>query len=149
MTQERLLNFINQVIIKHTEGTPAALFLDTASINRSDITRELCNKNNITIVPIPYNTTAWLQPCDVVLFGPARQKNGKQYKLDRQLDIQPTLQRTGHQFSVVLQSMSYSAVKRTWDRLRISTPEQLRHKSSSTSLKRARTLFTGSSSSQP
>ena len=31
MTQERLLNFINQVIIKHTDGAPAALFLDAAS----------------------------------------------------------------------------------------------------------------------
>ena len=51
----------NQVIIKHTDGTPAALFLDAASINRSDITRELYNKNNITIVPNPTNTTAWLQ----------------------------------------------------------------------------------------
>ena len=47
MIQERLLNFINQVIIKHTDGTPAALFLDAASINRSDITREMCNKNII------------------------------------------------------------------------------------------------------
>ena len=57
-TQERLLNLINQVIIKHTDGTPAALFLDAASINRSDATHELCNKNNITAVPIPPNTAA-------------------------------------------------------------------------------------------
>ena len=28
MTQERLLHLINQVIIKHTDGAPAALFLD-------------------------------------------------------------------------------------------------------------------------
>ena len=62
MSQERLLNFTNQVIIKHTDGIPAALFLDAASINRSDATRETCNKNNITVVPIPPNTTAWLQP---------------------------------------------------------------------------------------
>ena len=46
MTQERLLNFINQVIIKHTDSAPAALFLGAASMNRSDATRELCNKNN-------------------------------------------------------------------------------------------------------
>ena len=63
MTQERLLNLINQVIIiKDTGGTPAALFLDAASINRSDATHELCNKNNITIVPIPlhgYNHVAY------------------------------------------------------------------------------------------
>ena len=35
MTQEWYLHFINQVIIKHTNGTPAAWFLDAASINRS------------------------------------------------------------------------------------------------------------------
>ena len=54
MTQERLLNFINQVIIKHIDGTPAVLFLDAASINRSDAALELCN--NITIVPIPLSS---------------------------------------------------------------------------------------------
>ena len=64
MTPERLLNLITQVIIKHTDGTPAAWFLDAASIDRSDATRELCNKNNITLVPILPNTTAWLQLCD-------------------------------------------------------------------------------------
>ena len=45
MTQERLPNFINPVIIKHTDGAPAALFLDAASINRSDATRELWCKS--------------------------------------------------------------------------------------------------------
>ena len=30
------LNLINQVIIKHTDGTPAVLFLDAPSINRSE-----------------------------------------------------------------------------------------------------------------
>ena len=62
MSQERLLNFINQVITKHTDGTPAALFLDAASINRSDATLDFCNKNSITIAPIPPNITDWLQP---------------------------------------------------------------------------------------
>ena len=74
MTQDRLLNFINQVIIKHTDGSPAALFLDAASINPSDITKGLCSKNNLTIVPIPPNTTAWLQPCDVFEFVSAQNK---------------------------------------------------------------------------
>ena len=37
MTPERLLHFIDQVIIKHTDGASAALFLDAASINRSDV----------------------------------------------------------------------------------------------------------------
>ena len=80
MTHERLLNFINQVVIKHTDGIPAALFLDTASINRSDITGELCDKNNITVVPIPPNTTVWLHSCGVLLFGPAKNKIRKAMK---------------------------------------------------------------------
>ena len=54
------------------------MFLDAASINRSGITRELCNKNNITVVRIPPNTTAWLQPCEV--FGPAKNKVRKAMK---------------------------------------------------------------------
>ena len=80
MIQERLFNFINQVIIKHTNGTPAALFLDAASINRSDITRELCNKINTIEVRIPPNTTAWSQPCDVLLFGSVKNKVRKAMK---------------------------------------------------------------------
>ena len=79
LTLERILNFINPVIIKHTDGIPAALFLDAASINRSDATLELCN-NNITIVSIPPNTTAWLQPCDVFVFGSAKNKVHKAMK---------------------------------------------------------------------
>ena len=60
--------------MKHTDDTPAVLLLDVASINRSDATRELCNKNNIIVVPIPRNTTAWLQPCDVFVLGSAKNK---------------------------------------------------------------------------
>ena len=85
---------------------------------------------------IPPNTTGWLQPCDVVLFGPAKQKVRKQHKLDRQSDTSPTLQRTCQQFSDALNFVSNSAVKRTWDTLRTYTPEQLRHKSSSSHQRR-------------
>ena len=98
---------------------------------------------------IPPNTTGWLQPCDIVLFGPTKQKVRKQHKLDRQSDAPPTIQRTCEQFSYALNTVSNSAIKRTWDTLRTYTPEQLWHKSSSSSLKRAKSLFTGHSSSQP
>ena len=57
-TNNSVTNHNNNNSNKHTDSAPAALFLDAASINRSDTTRELCNKNNITIVPIPPNTTA-------------------------------------------------------------------------------------------
>ena len=67
------------------------MFLDAASINRSDATRELCNNNNITIVPIPPNTTAWLQPCDVLVFGPAKNKVRKAMKLALNTDECPSI----------------------------------------------------------
>ena len=84
---------------------------------------------------IPPNTTAWLQPRDVLLFVPAKQNVRHQHKLDRQSDTPSILQRTCQQFSEALNAMSNSAAKRTWDRLRTYTPEQLRHKSSSSTLK--------------
>ena len=91
MTQERLLNFINQVIITHTDSIPAALFIDAASINRSDATRELCNKNNIIIVPIPPNTTAWIQPWDVLVFSPTKHKVRKAMKHALNTDHRTTI----------------------------------------------------------
>ena len=85
-------------------------------------TIDLCNKHNITVYRIPPNTTGWLQPCDIVLFGPAKQMVRHQHKLDRQSDIPPTQQCTCQQFSDALNSGSNSAVKRTWDKLRTYTP---------------------------
>jgi hypothetical protein len=149
MNNDELIKFIEDIIVEHTQDQPAALFLDSLNYQHNDRTKETCNNHNITVYRIPPNTTGWLQPCDIVLFGPTKQKVRHQHKLDRQSVIQPTLQRTCEQFSKALNSVSNSAVKRTWDRLRTYTPEQLKHKSSSSTLKRARTLFTGHSSSQP
>ena len=66
---------------------------------------------------IPPNTTAWLQPFRVVLFGPAKRMVRHQHKLDRHSDIQPAPQRPCEQFSDALNSVSNSAVQRTWDRI--------------------------------
>ena len=84
----------------------------------NDRTTQTCNKHYITVYRIPPNTTGWLQPCDIVLFDPAKQKVRHQHKLDRQSDTSPTLQRTCEQFSDALNSVSNSAVKRTWGRIR-------------------------------
>ena len=84
-------------------------------------TVEVCNKHNITVYRIPLNTTGWLQPCDIVLFGPAKQKVRKQHKLDRQSYMPPTLQRTCEQFSDALNSVFNSAIRHTWDALRTYT----------------------------
>ena len=71
--------------------------------------------HNITVYRIPPNSTGWLQPCDIVLFGPAKQKVRHQHKLDRQSDIPPTLQLICEQFSDALHSVSNSSVKPTGD----------------------------------
>ena len=149
MNNDELIKFIEDIIVEHTHDQPAAWLLDSLGYQHNNRTLEVCNKHNITVYRIPPSTTGWLQPCDIVLFGPSKQKVRHQHKLDRQLDVQLTLQRTCQQFSDALNSVSTSAVKRTWDRLRTYTPEQLKHKSSSSSLKRAKSLFTGNSSSQP
>ncbi len=149
MNNEQLIKLIEDIIVEHTQDQPAAWLLDSLGYQHNNRTLDICNKHNITVYRIPPNTTGWLQPCDIVLFGSSKQKVRHQHKLDRQSDIQPTLQRTCQQFSDALNSVSTSAVKRTWDRIRTYTPEQLRHKSSSSSLKRAKSLFTGHSSSQP
>ena len=105
--------------------------------------------HNITVYRILPNRTGWLQPSDIVLFGPAKQKVRHQHKLDRQSDAPPTIQRTCEQFSDALNAVFNSAVKRTWGRIRTYTPEQWRHKSSTNPIKRTQSLFTNHSSSQP
>ena len=44
-----------------------------------------------TVVPIPPNTTAWLQQCDVVLFGPAKNKVRKAMKDALNTDERPSI----------------------------------------------------------
>ena len=149
MNHNELIKFIEDIIVEHTQDKPAALFLDSLGYQHNKETTQTCNKHNITVYRIPPNTTAWLQPCDILLFGSAKQTVRKQHKSDRQFNVQPSLHRTCEQFSKALNAVSNSAVKRTWDRLRTYTPEQLKHKSSASTLKRAKSLFTGHTSSQP
>ena len=92
-----MIKFIEDIIVEHTQDQPGALFLDSLGYQHNSRTLDLCNKHNITVYRIPPNTTGWLQPCDVVLFGPAKQRVRHQHKLDRQSDISPTLQRTCEQ----------------------------------------------------
>ena len=66
------------------------MFLDAASISRSDATRELCNKNNIIVRPISPNTSAWSQPCDVLVFGSAKNKVRKTMKDALNTDKRPS-----------------------------------------------------------
>ena len=105
------------IIVEHTQDQPAAWLMDSLGYQHNNRTIYICNKHSITGYRIPPNTTGWLQPCDIVLFGPAKQMVRHQLKLDRQSEIPSTLQRTCEQFSDALNAVSNSAVKRTWDRI--------------------------------
>ncbi len=135
--------------VEHTQERPAALILDALGYQHNERTKQICNKHNITLYKVPPNTTGWLQPCDVTLFGPTKQKVRKVQKFDRQSNIPPTLHRTCHQFSEALNSVSSGTIKHTFNRLRTATPTQLRHKSASNSIQRSQTTLVGRSSSQP
>ena len=109
---------IQNVTVEDIQDQPAALLLDSVGYQHNDRTTQTCNKHNITLYRIPPNTTAWLQPRDVLLFGPAKQMVRHLHKLDRQSGMQLAAQRTCEQLSDALHSVSNSAVKRTWDRIR-------------------------------
>ena len=128
MTQERLLNFINQVIVKHTNGPPAALF------NRSDATRELCNKNNIIIVPITPNTTAWLQPCDVIVFSPAKNKVRKEMKHALDTDQRPTILMSCDELHKAIHEMRVEDMVQCWMNVAHETIDELKGQSAISSL---------------
>ena len=68
MNNTELIKFIEDIIVE-----PAAWLLDSLDYQHNKRTFDLCNKHNITVYRIPPNTTGWLQPCDIVLLGPAIQ----------------------------------------------------------------------------
>ena len=100
MNNDEFIKFIEDIIVEHTQDQP-----------QLGCWTHLAQHYNVSY------TTGWLQPCDIVLFGPSKQKLSKQHKLDRQSDISQTLQRTCQQFSDALNAVSNSAVKRTWNRI--------------------------------
>lgn len=147
MNNDKLIEFIETVIADYTQDKPAALFLDSLGYQHNKRTTDVANKHNITVYRIPPSTTAWLQPCDVTLFGPTKQKVKTTQKRERQIGIDPTLRRACELFSDALHSFGVDMVQRTWDRLRVSTPEQLRCKSSSSTLRRTKSSPIQTSSS--
>ena len=122
--QTTLLAPMRKILALPSSAKTIRLQIDTAlpSMHTIHFTRSASMLYNPTVSTNNY--AQQLAPCDIVLFGPSKQKVRHQHKLDRQLDVQPTLQRTCQQFSDALNSVSTSAVKRTWDRLRTYTPEQ-------------------------
>ena len=61
-------------IIEHTQDQPTTLLLDLLGYQHNDRTTQTWSKHYIALFRIPPNSSAWLQPCDVVLFGSAKQK---------------------------------------------------------------------------
>ena len=61
-----VMNKVNQCQLRSS--------LDSVGYQHNNQTIDICNKHNITVYRITPNTTGWLQPCDIVLSGPAKQK---------------------------------------------------------------------------
>ena len=108
--------------------------LDAAPINRSDATRELCNKNNITIVPIPPNTTAWLQPWDVLLFGLAKNKVHKAMKHALNTDQRTTMLMSCDELHKAIHDMRSEGSVQCWMNIAHQTIDELKGKSARSSL---------------
>ena len=70
-------------------------------------------------------------------------------KINLQNNITPTLQSTCHLFSNALNSITRSDIKSTWGHIRTATIDQIKHKPSSNTLKRTRSLFPEHSYSHP
>ncbi len=139
MNIDTLIEFIDEIIAHHTQDRPSTLFLDALGYQHNQRTIEQCTRHNITVYKIPPSTTTpWLQPCDVSPFEPAKQKTKSVQKRERQIDIEPTIRHACNIFSEQLHSFNTDMVQRTWSRIRVSTPEQLRCKSASSSLRRTK-----------
>ena len=114
------------------------MFLDAASINRSDITIEPCNKNNITVVRIPPNATAWLQPCDVLLCGPAKNKVRKAMRHALNTDERPSILMSCDELHKADHEVRSEDIIQCWMNIAHQTIDELQDKSASSSLKRTR-----------
>ena len=87
MNNDELIKFIEDIIVEHTQDQPAVWLVDSLCYQHNNRTIDICNKHSITVYRIPTNTSGWLQPCDIVLFGPAKQRVRHQHKFDRQSEI--------------------------------------------------------------
>ena len=114
------------MITKHTDGTPAALFLDAASISRLDAVRALGNKNNITVVPIPRNTTAWLRLCDVLVFGPAKNKVRKAIKHALNTEKRPSILMSCDDLHKVIHEIRAEYIIQCWVNIAHQTIDELK-----------------------
>ena len=108
------------------------------AIKNTDTTRKLCNKNNITILRIPPNATAWLQPCDVLLCGPAKNKVRKAMRHALNTDERPSILMSCDELHKADHEVRSEDIIQCWMNIAHRTIDELKGKSASSSLKRSR-----------
>ena len=126
--EQAVKQLIEKYISTEIDWYIECLFLDTASINRSDATRELCNKNNIIIVPIPPNTTAWIQPWDVFVFGPAMNKVRKAMKHALNTDKRPSILMSCDELHKTIHEMRSEDIVQCWMNIAHQTTDEIKGK---------------------
>ena len=129
-------------IIEHTQDQPAALLLDSLGYQHNDSTTQTCNNRYIAVYRIPPNTTGYSH----VMYYCLDHLNRKYVNIINYIDSQIHHQHFSvHVNSLVMHSMQYPTVQ-------LNLPGYvlgLKHKSSTNTIKRAKSLFTSHSSSQP
>ena len=66
------IDYINHVILPHTNEKNAVLLLDSAKIHHKEEVVTLLRQHNISIITIPPNMTDLYQPLDVKIIGPVK-----------------------------------------------------------------------------
>ena len=103
------------------------LILDYASINHSEGTWAKDRRHNIELIVIPPNTTQWIQPNDVTVFGPAKAmlRKADEAFLSDDVSERPSLRRVMTVMSECIDKLQPHIAK-TFRYVCDSPPDQLR-----------------------
>ena len=99
------------------------------------------NKNTITVVHIAPNTTAGLQPCDVFVFGPAKNKVRKAMKHALNTDKCPSILMPGNELYKATLEIRAEDIIQCFMNIAHQTIDELKGKSASSSLKMSRSTL--------
>jgi hypothetical protein len=81
-----MLRYLKEVVLPYTKKRPAALLLDNYEAHWEENVTDFCSKNKIRLIEVPEGETADLQPLNISVNGPMKQKRRKLYLADRQAD---------------------------------------------------------------
>ena len=84
------------------------------------------------------NATAWLQPCDVLVFGPPKNKVRKEMELELNTDKRPSILMSCDELHKAIHEMRSEDIVQCWMNIAHQTIDELNGKSASSSLKRSR-----------